>query len=85
MNTISPVMLVSLLLPMACSVGLFLLGRLFIRNPQAPTRFFTVGKFSDSRFGFWWFRITGYLFCGVCVVFWLLTPLYFIVYSHQHP
>ena len=78
-------LLVSLLLPLAFSVGGFFLGRFLIRRPEVPTRFFTFGMFPESRFGYWWFRLAGYMFCAICVGFWILTPLYLIVYLHQHP
>ncbi len=78
-------MIVSLLIPLAFSVAGFVLGLFFIRKPEAPTRFFTFGMFPESRFGHWWFRIAGYLFCVVSIGFWVLTPLYLIVYFHQHP
>ena len=63
---------------LAISVAWFFLGLFFIRKPQAPTRFFTFGMFPESRLGLRWFRFTGYLFCSVCVVYWILTPLYLI-------
>jgi hypothetical protein len=74
---------ISLLLPLTFTVGLFFLGRFFIRRPEAPTRFFTFGMQPTSRFGIWWFRLVGYFFCGSCVLFWVLTPIYLIVYLHQ--
>jgi hypothetical protein len=77
--------LVSLLLPLTFTVCVFFLGRFFVRTPEIPTRFLTFGMFPKSRIGFWLFRSVGYLICGACIVFWILTPLYLIVYVHQHP
>jgi hypothetical protein len=77
-------MIVSLLLPLACSVGGFFFGMFFIRKPEVPMRFFTFGMLPESRFGRWWFRFTGYLLCAVCIGFWILTPIYLVVYLHQH-
>ena len=74
---------VSLALPLTLSVGAFFLGLFFIRKPQAPTRLFTFGLLPDSRFGQWWFKVTGYVFCAVCVGFWVLTPLYLIAHFRQ--
>jgi hypothetical protein len=76
-------MLVALVLPTMFVVGMFLVGRLFIRRPELPTRFFTFGMNPESKFGLWWFRFTGYLFCVVSVGFIVLIPLYLIALFHR--
>jgi len=75
---------VSLAVVLGFSVGLFLLGLFLIRRPEAPTKFFTFGMFPESRFGKLWFRFAGYLFCSVCVFYWILTPFYLIALFRQH-
>ena len=76
---------VSLAVTLGLSVGIFFLGLFFIRKPQVPTRLFTFGMFPESHFGMWWSRITGYLFCTVCVFYWILTPFYLIaLFRQQH-
>jgi hypothetical protein len=76
---------VSLLLPLIVTVGIFFLGRFLVLRPGVPTRLFTLGKFAESRVGFWFFRSVGYLLCVGCIFFWILTPLYLILYLRQHP
>jgi hypothetical protein len=74
---------VSLVLPLTFSVGVFFLGLFFIRKPEAVSRFFTFGMNPMPRLGAWWSRFAGYIFCAVCIGFWILTPLYVIALVKQ--
>jgi hypothetical protein len=62
---------------------MFLLGRFFIRRPEAPTRFFTFGTNPQSKFGLWWFRIVGYFFCIMSAASAVLTAVYLAVLTIQ--
>jgi len=75
--------MVSLLLPVIFGVGLFLLGRLLIRKPEMPTKFFTLGMNPQSRFGLVAFKCIGYFFCVSVIIYVVLIPLYLIVLFHQ--
>ncbi len=75
--------LISLLLPSICLIGIFLLGRFFIRRPEAPTNFFTFGTNPQAKFGLWWFRMVGYLFCITSAGLAVLTAIYLAILTLQ--
>ena len=71
--------MVSLLLPLIFAVGVFFLGRLFVRRPEVPTKFFTFGMSPQSRFGLVASKCMGYFFCVVAALYVVLVLLYLIV------
>lgn len=62
----------------------FFVGGYFIRHPEEPTRFFTLGMASDSKFGWWWFRVTGYLVCLVALAFALVIGIHVAILTLHH-
>jgi hypothetical protein len=74
---------VSFLLPFIFAVAMFSLGRYFIRKPEGPNKFFTLGMIPPTKFGLLWARWTGYLFCTVSVGFAVLTVVYFAILTIQ--
>jgi hypothetical protein len=68
--------LASLVVPMILAVGMFFVGRLFIRRPEV----FLYGR--QSEFGLVACRVIGYVLCACAVGLVLLAPIYFIALYH---